>query len=96
MSSGGHVYIMTDHMRRVLYIGVTADLPARFYQHQQGQSGFTSRYGLNVQVHVETYDDIRTAIQREKNLKRWVRAWKVALIEQHNPMWADLSLNLLN
>ena len=44
MSSGGHVYIMTDHMRRVLYIGVTADLPARVYQHQQGQSGFTNRH----------------------------------------------------
>ena len=95
MSSGGHVYIMTDHMRRVLYIGVTADLPARIHQHQQANSGFTGRYGLNVLVHVESYDDILTAIQREKNLKRWVRAWKVALIDKHNPMWADLSLNFM-
>ncbi len=93
--SGGYVYIMSDHLRRMLYIGVTADLATRVYQHQQGQSDFTSRYGLTALVYYEHHPAIIDAIQREKNIKHWSRAWKISLIEKMNPLWADLSVNLL-
>ncbi len=93
--SGGYVYIMSDRLRRILYIGVTANLAARVHQHQQGRSDFTSRYGLTALVYYETYPDILTAIQREKNLKHWSRAWKNELIEKMNPTWTDLSADFL-
>src|SRR5262245_52087575 len=73
---GGWVYIMTDEPNGTLYIGVTSDLPRRAWQHREGLiDGFTKRYGLTRLVFFERHDDIRTAIQREKNLKRWPRAW---------------------
>ena len=88
---GGWVYIMTNRPDGTLYIGVTTDLPRRAWQHREGLvEGFTKRYGLTRLVFFERHDDIRTAIRREKNLKRWLRAWKVRPIVATNPDWDDL------
>jgi putative endonuclease len=84
----GWIYIMTNRPNGTLYIGVTSDLPRRTWEHREGVvEGFTKRYGLKRLVYVERYDDIRIAIQREKN---WPRAWKVRLILRDNPEWEDL------
>jgi putative endonuclease len=88
---GGWVYIMTNRPNGTLYVGVTSDLTRRAWEHREGvANGFTKRYGLKQLVYVERYEDIRTAIQREKNLKHWPRAWKVKLILTDNPNWDDL------
>jgi putative endonuclease len=88
---GGWVYIMTDRPNGALYIGVTSNIVRRVWEHREELAeGFTKRYGLKRLVHVEWYDDIRDAIQREKNLKHWPRAWKLALIARNNPPWDDL------
>lgn len=92
---GGWVYIMTNRRNGVLYTGVTADLAQRASQHRFGLAGgFSARYRLSKLVYYERYDEILTAIQREKNVKHWPRAWKVKLIEDMNPEWADLYLKL--
>ena len=86
-----YVYIMTNRSK-VLYTGVTNDLVRRIYQHKQKLvEGFTKKYNLTKLVYYEAGDDIRTAIQREKQLKGWLRNRKVELIESANPDWADLS-----
>ena len=73
----GWIYIMTDEPNGTLYIGVTSDLPRRAWEHREGLiEGFTKRYGLTRLVFFERHDDIGAAIRREKNLKRWLRAWK--------------------
>jgi putative endonuclease len=88
---GGWVYIMTNRPNGTLYVGVTSNLPRRAWEHREGVAdGFTKRYGLKQLVYAEYHDDIRTAIQRERNLKHWSRAWKVRLILAENPGWADL------
>ena len=88
---GGHVYIMTNKLQGTLYVGVTSNLPRRVWEHREGViDGFTKRYALKRLVHYESYDDIRDALQREKNLKHWPRLWKLALIQESNPAWADL------
>jgi putative endonuclease len=88
---GGWVYIMTNRPNGTLYIGVTNDLARRVWEHREGVvAGFTKRYGLKRLVYAEHHDDIRIAIQREKSLKRWPRAWKVRLIHADNPNWDDL------
>ena len=88
---GGWVYILANRPNGTLYIGVTNDLARRVWEHRQGTgSAFTRKYYLHRLVYAEPHDDIRTAIQRETSLKRWPRAWKLALIETHNPEWADL------
>jgi putative endonuclease len=88
---GGWVYIMTNKPNGTLYIGVTSDLPRRAWQHREGLiEGFTKRYGLTRLVFFERHDDIRMAIRREKNLKRWPRGWKIRLIVAANPGWDDL------
>lgn len=87
----GYVYFMTNRPNGILYIGVTSDLVRRVYEHRSGAvAGFTKRYGLKRLVYFEAYDDIRTAIQREHNLKHWSRTWKVRLILATNPAWNDL------
>ena len=86
-----YVYILASRKKGALYIGVTNDLVRRSHEHKQGSvKGFTSRYGVKQLVHFETFDDIRTAIQREKSLKRWSRQWKLALVDKSNPEWSDL------
>jgi len=88
---GGWIYILTNRPNGTLYVGVTSDLPRRIWEDREGLvDGFTKRYGLKSLVHVERYEDVRTAIQREKNLKHWPRAWKVKLILAANPKWDDL------
>ena len=88
---GGWVYIMADRYRGTLYIGVTNDLAARVWAHREGRgSRFCARYGLRRLVHAEQAPTILEAIAREKAMKKWNRAWKVALIEQANPNWDDL------
>jgi putative endonuclease len=88
---GGWVYIMTNRPDGILYVGVTSDLIRRVWEHREGLiEGFTKRYGLKRLVYVERYDDIETAIQREKNMKHWSRAWKVGLLLASNPYWDDL------
>jgi putative endonuclease len=88
---GGWFYFMTNGRDGILYAGVTNDLARRAYEHRQGLlSGFTKRYGLKMLVYCERYDDILFAIQREKTVKHWPRAWKVRLIHTANPEWKDL------
>jgi len=85
------VYIMANKTHR-LYIGVTNDLQRRVGEHKQGLvPGFTSRYNITRLVYFETFEDIHAAIAREKKLKGWLRAKKIALIESVNPAWDDLS-----
>jgi len=86
-----YVYIMASRKNGTIYIGVTNDIARRTYEHREGLiSGFTKRYDVKLLVYVEPFDDIRAAIQREKNLKKWPRVWKIALIEESNPEWRDL------
>ena len=86
-----YVYILASKPNGTLYIGVTNDLPRRVHEHRiHAIPGFTKRYDVTRLVHFEVYDDPRTAIQRERNLKHWVRRWKVELIEKANPDWRDL------
>ena len=87
----GWIYFMTDRPNGVLYIGVTSDLARRAFEHRTGAlPGFTMRYGLKRLVDYEAYDDIRIAIQREKTIKHYSRAWKVGLILETNREWRDL------
>jgi putative endonuclease len=88
---GGWVYMMTNRPNGTLYVGVTSDLERRAGEHREGLiEGFTRRYGLKRLVYAERHEDIRTAIQRERNMKHWPRAWKLDLILQQNPDWNDL------
>jgi putative endonuclease len=78
---------------RTLYTGVTNDLGRRVYEHKQKLvPGFTSKYNITRLVYFETTEDIRAAIEREKQIKGWLRSKKVALIESENPEWRDLSV----
>jgi putative endonuclease len=91
MRRGGWTYIMTNRPRGTLYVGVTADLAARIWQHKNGEgSSFCRRYNLTLLVHAEQHDTIEDAIAREKALKAWNRDWKIRLIETANPLWRDL------
>jgi putative endonuclease len=89
--SRAFVYMMSNRRNGILCTGVTNDLLRRAYEHREGLlGGFTKRYGLKHLVWFEAHDDIRIAIQREKTMKHWPRAWKVRLINAANPEWADL------
>ena len=86
-----YVYILASGPIGTLYIEVTNDLVRRVFEHREGHAeGFTKRYGIKRLVYYEAYDDVHTAIQREKTMKHWKRAWKVELIEANNPTWTDL------
>jgi putative endonuclease len=88
---GGWVYMLSDRYRGTLYTGVTADIARRTFQHRTGSgSHFTRKYGLQRLVCAEFHDTIDGALAREKAIKKWCPAWKVDLIEQANPEWADL------
>jgi putative endonuclease len=91
-----HVYILASQRNGTLYIGVTNNVTARLELHRSGHgSEFVKRYGVHRLVYVETYSRAEDAIQREKQMKTWNRAWKIRLIEQDNPEWKDLS-DMLN
>jgi len=86
-----YVYIMTNGSR-TLYTGVTDDLVRRVYEHKNKLiEGFTKRYNITRLVHYEVTSDVQAAIQREKQIKGWLRKKKIALIEAANPGWQDLS-----
>jgi putative endonuclease len=85
------VYIVASKRHGTLYIGVTSNLAGRVNEHKQDlREGFTKKYGVHMLVWFEEYGDIRDAILREKQIKKWLRAWKIELIERMNPDWADL------
>jgi len=85
------VYIMANTRRGVVYVGVTSALLSRVHQHRtRTLAGFTDRYGLRTLVWYERHEEAATALHREKQLKRWRRDWKFALIEESNPGWHDL------
>ena len=82
--------MMADRYRGTLYVGVTANLAARIYQHRAGEgSDFCRRYGLHRLVWAEHGDSIEACIAHEKRLKKWRREWKIELIEKANPDWLD-------
>jgi putative endonuclease len=85
------VYILASKIGGTLYVGVTNDLVRRTMEHRQGLAdSFTKKYRVHLLVYFEEFGDINDAIAREKQLKKWNRAWKVQLIEERNPNWADL------
>ncbi len=93
MAYGGYVYILTNNRHTVLYIGVTANLAKRLYQHKnQLIPGFTAKYKTHKLVYYEQYDRIEDAICREKQLKGKTRKKKIDLIISMNADWNDLSL----
>jgi len=88
-----YVYVMAS-FRQTLYVGVTNNLQRRVYEHKTRihPQSFTARYNIDRLVYCETYNDIRDALAREKQIKSWRRSKKVALIEAENPRWKDISL----
>jgi putative endonuclease len=81
-----YVYILASRPQGTLYIGVTNDLVRRVYEHREGLvDGFTERRGVKRLVYFECYDQVEFAIQREKTMKHWPRAWKINVIERDNP-----------
>jgi Predicted endonuclease containing a URI domain len=85
------VYIVASGERATLYIGVTGNLKLRAWEHREGLvEGFTKRYGVKRLVWFEFWPDFPSAIEREKQLKKWNRVWKLELIETTNPEWRDL------
>jgi len=88
-----YVYIMTNQRTTTLYIGATNDLERRVYEHKKKLvDGFTKKYNLDRLVYFEETDDVRSALEREKQLKGWLRSRKAALVETTNPQWRDLSV----
>ena len=87
-----YVYLLTSYNNRVMYVGVTNDLRRRVYEHKtKAVKGFTKKYNVNKLVYYEQTTDILTAIAREKEIKKWRREKKNALVIQLNPRWSDLS-----
>ena len=85
------VYILASQKNGTLYIGVTGNPVGRVWQHREGWfEGFTKRYGVTRLVWYAAFDDVTAAITREKQIKKWRRAWKLRLIEAANPYWRDL------
>ena len=91
------VYILASQTRGTLYVGVTSDLLQRGLDHREGRiPGFSRKYGCKLLAWYEQDADINVAIEREKEIKKWRRAWKLALIEKSNPQWRDLYEDFLN
>lgn len=85
------VYILASKKNGTLYVGVTSDMVCRVWEHKtDAVAGFTRRYGVRTLVHVESHATMEEAILREKEIKKWRRAWKIELIERANPDWRDL------
>jgi putative endonuclease len=90
------IYILASKRNGTLYIGVTNDLLRRIFEHKEKKmSGFTKKYAVDKLVYYEESSDVNAAIAREKQLKRWKRAWKLKIIEEFNPNWEDLHNKLL-
>ena len=85
------VYLLTSRRNGTLYTGVTSNLVQRVWQHKNNLvDGFTKKYGVHTLVWFEVHETMQTAIEREKAIKEWRRAWKIELIESVNPQWRDL------
>jgi putative endonuclease len=85
------VYILASQRNGTLYTGVTSDLVKRIWEHKNDLTeGFSKRYGVHLLVYFELHSNIQVAITREKQIKKWNRAWKIKLIEKVNPEWQDL------
>ncbi|MGC9029275.1 MAG: GIY-YIG nuclease family protein [Desulfomonilaceae bacterium] len=90
-----YVYILASRKNGTLYVGVTSDLERRMYEHKQSLvPGFTQKYGVKDLVYFETTESVEAALQREKQLKKWNRQWKIELIEKGNPEWKDLAADM--
>ena len=90
------VYILASKRNGTLYIGVTSDLVKRAWEHRSGSTdGFTKKYNVHTLVYFELHEDMSSAILREKQMKKWRRAWKLELIEKSNPDWKDLWPDIL-
>jgi len=86
-----YVYIMTNKHNTVLYTGVTGNLGQRVYEHKNKiRDGFTAKYNVNKLVFAEYFNDVRYALEAEKQIKSWSRQKKIDLIESVNPEWKDL------
>ena len=91
MTKQFYVYILASKHNGTLYVGVTSDLVKRTWEHKQGLTeGFTKKYGVKTLVYYEVHASSDAAITREKQFKKWERAWKILLIEKGNPHWDDL------
>jgi len=89
------VYMLASKPNGTLYIGVTSNLAKRIAEHRTGsEDGFTAKYKVDRLVWFEHHDTAESAIPRERRMKKWRRAWKVALIEERNPHWRDLAEEL--
>jgi putative endonuclease len=87
---------MASKQLGMLYIGVTSNLIKRVYEHKNNLvKGFTNKYHIHNLVYFEVTEDINNALSREKQLKKWNRAWKIELIEKNNPEWRDLYCDIL-
>jgi len=90
------VYILASQRNGTLYVGVTSNLVKRTWEHKSDfVESFTKKYGVHILVYYEPHADIASAITREKQIKKWNRAWKIELIEAGNPEWRDLWLEIL-
>ena len=95
MNKPGYLYLMASGRNGTTYLGVTSDLLRRVWQHRnEVADSFTKKYGCTRLVWYQAFDDIQQARQRELQMKKWKRAWKVELIERENPQWLDLFDNL--
>jgi putative endonuclease len=95
-NQGYSVYILASKRNGTLYVGVTNNLARRIYEHKQGAiAGFTKRYRIDKLVYYEMSGDVISAITREKQIKKWNRAWKIKLIESINPDWRDLYSDII-
>lgn len=91
-----YVYILSSKRNGTLYTGITSDLIRRTYEHKhQLIDGFTKRYKIHILVWYEVHESAESAIRREKQIKKWKRAWKLKLIENENPEWHDLSNEII-
>ena len=92
----GYVYMLTNKPHGTLYVGVTANLARRIWEHKNHfVEGFCSKYNLEHLVWYDVHESIYSAISREKQLKNWKRVWKVELIEEMNPAWRELYWDLV-
>ena len=86
-----YVYVMASKRNGTLYLGVTSDLVKKVWQHKNGEvEGFTKKYGVKMLVYYEILENAESAIAREKQIKKWRRAWKLRLIKEKNSQWKDL------
>ncbi len=91
MAKNYYVYMLASHRYGTIYTGVTSDLIKRTWQHKEGfVEGFTKEYAVKHLVWYEQHENVLSAIAREKQIKKWNRAWKIKLIQEGNPQWREL------